>query len=297
MYRKNKYRSLYYSLTAVLFWSTIASAFKITLNELTNGQILFYASLTSTVVLGVIAKLNGKSFSKIIFGKGSTRNLLMGLFNPFVYYLILIKAYDILPAQEAMVINYSWPIVLSIFSVIFLNHKFTIKSLSGLFISFIGVVIIATKGQVFSLKFENAFGDFLAILSTIIWASFWIFNLKDKRANEEKLFGAFFFGTIYTAIYILFYDSFVVSESLYFLGVIYIGLFEMGITFFLWLKGLELSDNKVRTSTLVFLSPFLSLIFIGIIVGEEILISSILGLVFIIGGILIQQFDKQKATA
>ena len=34
----------------------------------------------------------------------------MGLFNPFLYYLVLFKAYDLLEAQEAGTLNYIWPI-------------------------------------------------------------------------------------------------------------------------------------------------------------------------------------------
>jgi drug/metabolite transporter (DMT)-like permease len=131
VFTKNKYRSLYYSLVAVFFLSTVASTFKVTLEGLTNAQILFYASLTSTVVLGVITHFNEGNLYKIIFGRDLLKNLLMGLFNPFVYYLILIEAYDILPAQEAMVINYSWPILLSIFFSYFFKSKNCCKIFVG----------------------------------------------------------------------------------------------------------------------------------------------------------------------
>ncbi|GBD91501.1 EamA-like transporter family protein [bacterium BMS3Abin04] len=68
----------------------------------------------------------------------------------------------------------------------------------------------------------------------------------------------------------------------------------MGITFFLWMKGLQLSSDRAKTSTLAYLSPFISLIFIAIILKENILPSSILGLVFIIGGILYQHLGINK---
>jgi drug/metabolite transporter (DMT)-like permease len=92
----------------------------------------------------------------------------------------------------------------------------------------------------------------------------------------------------------MFFDSFKVDDSIYIFGAVYIGLFEMGITFVLWLKGLSLSKNRANTSTLVFLSPFLSLIFIAVILGEELYISSLVGLILIICGILIQQLRKKR---
>jgi drug/metabolite transporter (DMT)-like permease len=93
-------------------------------------------------------------------------------------------------------------------------------------------------------------------------------------------------------IYIIIFDSFIVAKPLALLGAAYIGLFEMGITFILWLKGLELSTNKTKSSTLAYLSPFMSFGFITLVLGEELLLSSVIGLALIISGISIQHFSK-----
>jgi drug/metabolite transporter (DMT)-like permease len=68
----------------------------------------------------------------------------------------------------------------------------------------------------------------------------------------------------------------------------------MGITFFLWMKGLEYSKDKAKTSTLAYLSPFISFLFISLILKEKILLTSILGLVLIITGIIYQQTEKGR---
>ncbi|HOW32151.1 MAG TPA: EamA family transporter, partial [Bacteroidales bacterium] len=77
-------------------------------------------------------------------------------------------------------------------------------------------------------------------------------------------------------------------------GGIYLGLFEMGITFALWLTALKLSSNTARVSNLVFISPFLSLMLVSIFVGEKILASTIVGLIFIVGGILLQAYSAKS---
>ena len=289
-------RSILFALSAVLLWSTVATAFKLTLQELNFVQLLFYASFTSTIVLGLFAYNDiAKDFAGNFLNKENIlKDVLHGLFNPFLYYLILFKAYSLLPAQEAQPLNYTWPIAISIFSVIFLKQKLTLRTAIGLALAFLGVVIIATRGDVFGLHFHNLFGVILAAGSSLVWASYWIMSLLDERKDTIKLFGSFFYGTIFTAIYILFFDSFAVEKPVYLLGAVYIGLFEMGVTFFLWMKGLRLSTNKAKTSTLAYLSPFISLIFIAFILGETILLSSIIGLVFIVGGILYQQLEKVK---
>jgi drug/metabolite transporter (DMT)-like permease len=73
------------------------------------------------------------------------------------------------------------------------------------------------------------------------------------------------------------------------LGAVYIGLFEMGVTFLLWLKALRLSKTTAYVANLIYLTPFLSLLVISIAVGEKILLSTIIGLVFIVGGIILQK--------
>lgn len=79
-----------------------------------------------------------------------------------------------------------------------------------------------------------------------------------------------------------------------FFGAGFVGLFEMGITFLLWNKGLELSNDKAKTATLAYLAPFLSIVFITFILGEIILPSSIIGLALIVGGIIFQNIKKTK---
>jgi drug/metabolite transporter (DMT)-like permease len=76
------------------------------------------------------------------------------------------------------------------------------------------------------------------------------------------------------------------------LGATYIGIFEMGMTFLLWLTALSKTEKTNKISQLVYISPFLSLILISIILGETILLSSFVGLIFIITGIVFQSKIK-----
>jgi len=296
----NKTKSVLFTLTAVMFWSTVATAFKLTLEGMTFAQLLFYSSVSSCIVLFFFAfRIAPGQLFDLLKGKALMKNILLGLLNPFLYYLVLFKAYSILPAQEAQPVNYTWPIAIAIFSAIFLKQKLTPKIILGLMLAFVGVLIIATRGDLLGLKFHNMFGGSLATGSSLIWASFWTLKLLDKRDDSVKLFGAFLVGSILTGIYVALFDSFHVENKIYMLGALYSGLFEMGITYFLFMKGLQLSANKAKTSTFAFLSPFVSLIFIAFILGEEIYTSSIVGLVFIVSGILVQQIggkEKSKKT-
>ncbi|MFC2107300.1 DMT family transporter [Bacteroidota bacterium] len=285
------------SLVAVLFWSTIGSAFKITLRYVSFIEILLYSSFIACVILLINLAFNKKIHLLLkTSSKDILRSALYGFLNPFLYYMILIKAYDLLLAQEAVALNYTWPLALVLLSIPVLKQKISYKSIIALFISFFGILIVISGGNVSELKFDNALGVSMALFSSIIWASFWLLNLKDKRDEVPKLILNFFFGFIYTLIAAIITDSIRILPIEGYLGVTYIGFFELGLTFAIWLKALKLSSTTAKVSNLIYISPFMSLIFVAIIVGEKIDGASWIGLIFIISGILLQQFISRKQS-
>ncbi|MGK0438826.1 MAG: drug/metabolite transporter (DMT)-like permease [Paracoccaceae bacterium] len=81
------------------------------------------------------------------------------------------------------------------------------------------------------------------------------------------------------------------------MGGFYVGVFEMGLAFILWLKAMKLAENTAKIANLIFISPFLSLIFISVLLDEVILPSTLFGLCLIIAGLVVQQlFAKPKET-
>ena len=281
-----------YTACVVAIWATVASAFKISLRYLDHIQLLALSSFTSLILLFILLVSNKKiNLLRTYSKKDFLRSALLGLCNPFFYYLVLFKAYDLLPAQEAQPLNQTWAIVLALLSIIILRQKITIKSILALVISFIGVFIISTHGHILAFKFSNLNGVLLALGSAFIWAIFWLYNMKDKRDVIAKLFLNFLFGSIFIAIFLLTTRQSLIASSYGYLGAIYIGIFEMGITFVLWLQALRLSKTTAQVSNFIYLVPFLSLVVIHFTVGEKILASTIIGLVFIIAGIILQQYN------
>jgi drug/metabolite transporter (DMT)-like permease len=288
-------RSAYiYASIAVFFWSTVASAFKISLRHLDVPNLLFYSSIASTIVLFTILIAQGKL--RLLTAQGGRdylRSMILGFLNPFTYYLILFQAYDLLPAQEAQPLNFTWAIVLVLLSIVILKQRIGFGSILGILISYFGAFVIATRGDISGLRFSNPTGVALAVGSAVIWSLFWIYNVKDERDDVVKMFMNFGIGLLFVSI-ILIVTSRVVQPTIQGLtGAVYVGLFEMGVTFVLWLKALKLSRTTAQVSNLIYLAPFLSLVLIHYLVGETIRLSTIVGLVFIVSGILIQQYSTR----
>ncbi|ADT84501.1 DMT family transporter [Thermococcus barophilus] len=274
-----------YGSITVLLWSTVASAFKLSLRYLSYLNLLLYASFTSLFIFFILLVLQNKLYvvKKLSSNKYSA---ILGFVNPFLYYLVLFKAYSILPAQEAQALNYTWPIMLTLLSIPLLQQRIRLRNIFGIFISFSGVLIISTRGDMTALKFANPYGAFLGLMSALIWAVYWILNLRDGRDAVVKMFFNFAFGIMYIFLFVILTHNIVIPTAKGLAGALYVGTFEMGITFFLWLKALELSETTAQMANLVYLTPFISLIIIHFAVGERILISTIVGLALIVAGII-----------
>jgi drug/metabolite transporter (DMT)-like permease len=289
----NQKKAYIFGLSTVLLWSTVASAFKLSLRYLDYIQLLLYSTLVSIFVLSFLFTLQGKT--RLLFsysGSQYLRSLVLGFLNPFLYYSVLFKAYDLLPAQEAQPLNYTWAITLALLSIPLLKQRISIRDIFSVFVSYSGVVVISTHGDIFSFRFSNPLGVTLALGSTVIWALYWIYNTKDDRDPVAGLLLNFLFGLPWVLTTCLLFSNVRVSNPLGLVGAAYVGVFEMGITFVLWLSALKLSENTAKVGNLIFLSPFLSLVFIHFFVGEVILPSTLTGLALIVAGLLIQQLKR-----
>ncbi|MBV5278198.1 MAG: DMT family transporter [Campylobacteraceae bacterium] len=294
--KTNQKKAYIYALSAVLLWSTVASAFKISLKYFDSIQLLLYSSLISFIVIFSIVIIQGKR--KLIFSYSKRIYIylaILGFINPFAYYLILFRAYELLPAQEVQPLNYTWALTLTYLSVLILKHKLTFYDFLAGIICYIGVFIIATHGNIFDFSFTDTQGVFLALFSTFLWSIYWIYSTKLKIDPLIGILINFGVGLSFIFIWALWFSNPFDINVYGLLGACYVGIFEMGITFIFWLQAMKLSSDTSKIANLIFISPFLSLLFISLIVEEEILFSTLIGLIFIIIGLLIQQKKKKES--
>ena len=292
----NQSKAYLFAGISIFFWSTVASAFKLSLRHLEPIQLVLYSTFFSICVLFILVVNQGKLYLVKNFTRADLKKcVLLGFLNPCLYYIILFKGYDALPAQEAMVINFSWPVMLVILSIPILKQTIDIKSFLSIIICYFGVVVIATNGNISSMQFENPFGVFLMLISTVIWSLFWLFNTKNSHDSLVSLFLIFVFSFPFILGFIVLTNSFVIPSIEGVIGSIYIGFFEMGISLVLWQSALKISTTVSRIASLVFITPFLSLIILYFILGERILLSTVAGILLICGVFIRQKYFTNKA--
>ena len=294
---KENNKAVLYTIIAVLSWSTVATAFKITLRHFTYFEMLLVASISALIVftINLTAQKKWKEIKKMSAGQWR-RLAFIGALNPVAYYLVLFKSYDLLPAQVAQPINYSWPIVLLILLALFAHQPIPKIKYIGMFCSLGGVALISLGTGGINEQHLSVPGLLLAFLSAFLWGGYWMLNNRNREIDSSiTLFTSFLFGSIYLAIAAPWMYADLVSLP----GVLsaaYVGVFEMGIPFICFGLAIRKTNNPALVNQLCYLSPFLSLFLISTILGEKIFFTTYCGLILIVFGIAFNEYLAKALT-
>jgi len=286
---KNQKRAVLLASFVVLFWATVATAFKIALAGMPALTLLLIASLTALLICvaelayrgrlkGALLELRSLSVTK--------RSLWQGFMNPFVYYLILFEGYSLLPAQIAQPLNFSWQVVLIILMAVFMKQKIRLMQGLGVMVSFGGIIMLSMNNSADISGSLSVPGLMLIMASTVIWAVYWMLKIDKSSDPVVELFHNFLAGSLFLLIAFLLFPS-PMPQTKPFLAAVYAGIFEMGVTFILWNRALNMAENRVTVTQMIYLAPLLSFMLIHLILGETIGILTFGGLFLIIGGILL----------
>ncbi|MEY3017175.1 MAG: hypothetical protein RL336_310 [Pseudomonadota bacterium] len=281
-----------YGLLTIAMWSTSATAFKLALATLSVSSVLAIAATSSALLLLAVLAFQ-KRLSALWAFIGDHWRIVLGLaiINPVLYYLVLFKAYDALLAQQAQAINYSWAICLSLLSVFMLGQKLSSRDIAASVLAYVGVVVVASGGDVQTLLGSNLPGVLWALLSTLLWSFYWVYSSRAKLDPVLSLCSMFLLSL--PMLWIMAdWTQWQTSSLQSVAAATYVGFFEMGASFVTWLLALQHAAHVSRIANLIFLSPFLSLLWINGILGEAVLPSTLLGLAMILLATLWQQTQK-----
>lgn len=292
---KNQKKAVFFALGAVACWSTVATAFKLTLAHFSVLQLLLVATSCSVILLLLLLWRQQKL---ALLGYWLKQKpgffLLSGLMNPLVYYLLLLSAYDLLPGQQAQTLNYTWAITLSLLSVPFLGQVIRRQDWVAIILGYLGAAVIATRGDLLGLNFVSGLGVALALASTLVWSAYWIINTRNQADPLVALTLNFLLGLPLIALATWIWSDFQLLAWQGWLGAVYLGLFEMGFAFVMWLLAMQYAESTARISNLIFISPFVSLVLLYFLVGEQIYPATLIGLVMIIVALMVQQYKGAK---
>ncbi|MFJ5539853.1 DMT family transporter [Vreelandella titanicae] len=285
-------QAILFGLGAVALWSTVATAFKVALAWMSPLELMWLAALVSWALMGALVIKQGNIATALRTGWKTAA--WAGLMNPVAYYLVLFAAYDRLPGQEAMALNYTWALAMAFLAVPLLGQRLTRMDIVAGLVAYAGVWVIATRGAVLNVSFADPLGVVLALASTLLWALYWLLNARDSRPPLVGQWQNFSVGLPVLTLLLLLGPGYQWHGWPAFGAGVYVGLFEMGVAFILWQLAVHRVSRTAKVSNLIFLSPPVSLLLLFLVVGEPILPSTLIGLVLILLGLGLQQAQKNE---
>lgn len=275
---------IYLAITIIL-WASFPVAAKLLMGEMNSIQLLFWAFPITAIFLFILSIFQGKwALIKRYKAKDYLNFVYLGFIGIFLAAIFLVSAYMFSSAQEVSIINYFWPIATILFASFILKEELTFKKIAGIVLAFAGVIIIFSQGL---KSFSINLGGVLAFLNAIAWG---LFSVLAKKHNYESFTSmAFFYAAGFVFILpFAFFTGIVMPSQTAWLGIIWVGIFTGGLGYVFWFLALKHGDTA-KLSTASYLVPFISLIYISLLLKEKILITSIIGLLLIVCGILIQR--------
>lgn len=282
--RSDETKAMGYALAAVLLWSTVAVGFKLGLAQMTIAQLLLLGTSISWLIFLLYCTVS-KQWA--LAGGDRCWIVVLGLINPFAYYFLLFGAYDRLPAHIAQPLNYTWAITLAVLAIPILKQPLTRKMMSGMIVSYFGVVaLLMTSASAETTKW-NGLGLTFALLSTLLWATYWLINTRISSPPAPIMFWSFSVALPGIALVCWLGPGFPHLSAKTLAYGAWVGCIEMGFTFLLWQRALRLTQHAARLGQLIFLSPFISLLLMQNILEEPINVWTFAALGLIVVGVRI----------
>ena len=283
-----------YAGISIILWSTTATVTKLLLGSINSIQILlissFFAFLFLLVTNIIKGNLNQLKEYRI---KDYIQIIGIGLLGTFLYNLFLYLGINKMQASQAFIINYLWPIMIVIFACILLKEKLTLRKIIAIVLSFIGVIIVTSDGNLLNINNNSLIGALYCVLAAVSYGLFSVLNKKKKYNKFLSMMLFYLISFIVSLVYVLIAKEWYIPQFNQLIGLLWIGIFTSAIAFTSWALALDNGDTA-KVSNLAYITPFLSLIWTGLVLKENISIYAIIGLIIIVLGIFIQIKDKSK---
>lgn len=285
-----------FAVIAILFWSSLATVTKLLLNGgISSFQVLMYGALFAVIVLFLFNLFKGKlkKLTEYTF-KDYTIICSVGVLGTFFYYVFYYLGAAKLPASQAFIVNYMWPIMSVVFAIVVLRERMTLKKALAVAVSFIGVVIVVGK-DLLSFKINTITGAIWCLLGAVCYG---LFTALDKKFGYDKSLSmllGFLVSFILSLIINIANRSFFVPNFAEILGLAWNGIFVLAIASTCWNIALS-KGSTAKISNLAYITPFLSLVWTWLILDDEGIKNpnSLIGLCVIVAGIFIQFINLKK---
>ncbi|MEM7068220.1 MAG: DMT family transporter [Pseudomonadota bacterium] len=211
-----------------------------------------------------------------------------GIFNNLMYL-----ALNYTTAINVAIEQGSMPLIVFALNYLLFRTKVTIYQVVGFIITIIGVVLTATRGNIFSLHEQAVnFGDLIMLLAVMVYGIYSVFLKKKPDIHLISLLSVLgvsaFLGTIPFALYEVSTQTMQWPDAQGWGVVIYAALFPSLFSQLFWVMGLEKIGSN-RGGVFINLVPIFGALLAIVILGEQFQLYHGIALILVLGGIALAQ--------
>jgi len=277
----------------LLFWGIYSSISKLLLGDYDSMSLLFFMYLFSAITITIYMLITKKIKALKNIGKRElTIYSLISLFS-FLYYFLYFIALKSAPAIEITTINYLFPLLIAILAIPINKEKMTPKKGVALLLGFIGVFIILSKGNISNIHFTNIKADIFAFIGALSWALLSNLSKKYVKKQESFTFIAIIIQFIACILILPFFTSIQLPNITQIIGASWLGITNLVICFLIW-QNLVYKLSASTVASISFITPFINIIAIVVVLGEKMTIASLIGFLIVITGITLQSIHFKK---
>lgn len=282
-----------YAFVAIAIWSTTATVSKLLLHSYTTMQILLVSATVAAAFLFVVNLIKG-NLKKL--KSYHLRDYLItagvGVLGTFLYNLFLVLGIDKLLASQAMIINYLWPMMAVVAGCILLKEKMTLRKAIAVVLSFTGVVIVTSNGNLAGIAGSNLIGAGYCVLAAVSYGLFVALNKRLRYDSFLSMMLYYIVSAVVAAIYVIFAGQMPTLSGVQSLGLVWIGMGDYAIAYVSWALAMKAGETA-KIANLAYITPFLSLMVAHFLLGDPITVWSVGGLAVIVAGIFLQLKDAK----
>lgn len=267
---------VWYVFIAVLMWSTGGLFIKLT--TLDAYQVTFFRSLLAAVTVAALTYKNGLRIN------------LFGIFTSIIYATLLflfVWATKKTTAANAIFLQYTAPVYILILAPFVLKEKFHLRDLLTVLLC-IGGMSLFFVGQ---LRIDDYQGN-LAALGSGVFLGLYIMLLKHPLAAGMNRTITVIYGNLLLALLCLpsGIAAFSTITPMDIFAVTFLGIFQIGISYILFIKGVTGGTRPLDASIIGFIEPLLNPVWVFLFIGEKPSNWAILGGFIIIATVALHTF-------
>jgi drug/metabolite transporter (DMT)-like permease len=274
-------------------WGVSFVATKAALREVSPIPLIFTRFALGTAVLILILKLRRES----LIPPRDTWPMLavMGFVGIFFHQMIQVHGLTLTTAVRTGWLIGLTPIWSAVLAALFLGEGFGPRKVFGLFLGMAGAILVVTRGELSSqvLALPATRGDLLILASTVNWAIYTILGRRIlmRLGSARAITAAMFIGW---AMLIPFFvaaagwQEYRDLSSTSVIAILFLGVGCSGLGYLFWYAALERIDAS-QVAAFLYLEPLVTLLSAVVLLGESVAVSTIVGGVLVLLGVLIVQ--------